>query len=363
MADTGKSWRRDLILSLGEGAEEQRVIDRRLTIRVVAFVVFAVVGITIAQLLVESAGQSDFLPLAVVFLPSLVVVIAAWVFGFRFLVRMRSGSARDRLLSDPRRPILYLRSFDFERRLPSGLLGSNPEMVLVDRFARVGPVIAIGRPGEHLPPLGAARFYTTDANWQQSITAVCAAAQFVVWVTGTSKGLEWELNHILKAVPKDRVIVVAHPHWISRSEAQRQAEWQQFLSVLGHIFPVLLPQRLGDAWFVHFDSKGGACMADASARTDWAIDRRWHGLHTAIDRLFVDKGLLDPRLLARRKRRGTWLWALFAIGIVLAILGAATAQYLMVLGAIPLLMVVMFSAIKLAGRNPQTLPAPERTDS
>jgi hypothetical protein len=63
--------------------------------------------------------------------------------------------------------VLYLRSFALDAQLgrPSRMerfLGTiplaNAEQAIVKVLRKYGPVIAIGRPGEALPPLGAARF-------------------------------------------------------------------------------------------------------------------------------------------------------------------------------------------------------------
>ena len=231
---------------------------------------------------------------------------------------------------------------------------------VVARFARVGPVIAIGRPGEPLPPVGAARFYTSEANWKQKIGEVCAAAQYVVWVTGTSPGLAWELSHILESVPKDRVIVVAHPQWLSRSAAQREAEWGRFQSALGALFPMRLPVPLGSAWLFHFNAAGQILPIEAGARTGLSLDRRSHGLNTAIDALFVAKGLLAPAKLARRRWMAWSLAALLVLALVLFGLGILTQAVELIFPGCILLLVAIFASLPLMGRNPKTLPAPER---
>jgi hypothetical protein len=94
--------------------------------------------------------------------------------GRRALIAMRAKSASDELASaGARRPILYLRSFEIDEDTsrPSileffGILlaTSTPEQKLAQQLSRVGPVIAIGRPGEALPPLGAARFYAPQGR-------------------------------------------------------------------------------------------------------------------------------------------------------------------------------------------------------
>ncbi len=54
---------------------------------------------------------------------------------------------------DPRQPILYLRSFTNEKKV------SREEEALSQMLSGIGPLIAIGKPGDLAPPLGATRIY------------------------------------------------------------------------------------------------------------------------------------------------------------------------------------------------------------
>ena len=109
-------------------------------------------------------------------------LLAFLTFGSSFLLFRRAkkhlapsaATARSR---DNRPPILLLRSFrdDETRVLLSGWSaspwGTNTtlEELVVDCLAGHGPVVAIGRPGEALPPLGAAREYVDHGSWQQRV--------------------------------------------------------------------------------------------------------------------------------------------------------------------------------------------------
>ena len=76
---------------------------------------------------------------------------------------------------DPRPPVVYFRSFDVDSQivLASGrggslarfiyyFVGFSPEQEMGFILGQVGPVVAIGKPGERLPELGAARIYVAD---------------------------------------------------------------------------------------------------------------------------------------------------------------------------------------------------------
>lgn len=180
----------------------------------------------------------------------------AWQSGAR--------SAEDELRQlGSRRPILYLRSFALDKRLgrPTWMeryLGARPfantEQRLTASLKKLGPVIAIGRPGEKLPPLGAARFYVADDRWQQKVDDVQKVAQIVLWATGTTAGLKWEIEHLVQNTKPRRLIVWAHPHLLGLSEAKREEEWTKFRESLGQVFPKPLPDKLGSARFFVFDN-------------------------------------------------------------------------------------------------------------
>ena len=98
-------------------------------------------------------------------------------------------------------PILYLRSFADDalriddslwtrlipfRSLVRGILPPRFEEKLVEELSRLGPVVALGRPGEWLPQLGAAREYVAGDAWQREIVDLIARSRAVVMVLGRS---------------------------------------------------------------------------------------------------------------------------------------------------------------------------------
>jgi hypothetical protein len=72
-----------------------------------------------------------------------------------------------------------------------------------------GPFIAIGRPGESVPPLGAARFYVED--WQAAVRSVAESSRLVILVAGQTPGVLWELDHLLGTTTRDRLVIVFPP--------------------------------------------------------------------------------------------------------------------------------------------------------
>jgi hypothetical protein len=51
-------------------------------------------------------------------------------------------------------------------------------------MSKIGPFVAIGRPGERLPQLGAIRLYVADPEWQEMVTRLMSEAALVVLRAG-----------------------------------------------------------------------------------------------------------------------------------------------------------------------------------
>ncbi len=74
---------------------------------------------------------------------------------------------------------------------------------------RVGPMVAIGKPGERLPELGAARLYVDDESWKDTITALMRRAALVVIRAGNTTSLWWEVEQAMSLARPERVVIVA----------------------------------------------------------------------------------------------------------------------------------------------------------
>jgi hypothetical protein len=161
--------------------------------------------------------------------------------------RLASRNAIEELANDgARRPVFYLRAFHMD--------GSPAEDRAMAEFRKIGPVIAIGRPNELLPSLGAARFYVGHDRWQETVAAILRVSQLVVWTTGTTDGLRWELSHILENLPPEKLVLWAHPRLQEFSDWMLgEQEWARFRTAFGPMFPRPLPERLGSTAFICFD--------------------------------------------------------------------------------------------------------------
>lgn len=204
--------------------------------------------------------------------------LAIWYFVLRFrrifsavvnvrrLVSFAGSPNPSRALMHARRPpILYLRSFKFDaditsisRRhlligwLSAGGAGLGREQELVKLLSRYGSVLAIGRPGEGEPPPGALRFYVTDTKWQEKVESILPLCRLVVWASGETAGLRWEMDHFVKTAPPRKLLLWVHAH-IGRAGRDRAAEWARFVDAYADVFPKPLPGDVESARFVAFE--------------------------------------------------------------------------------------------------------------
>jgi hypothetical protein len=197
------------------------------------------------------------------------------LFGFaRAAALRRLSTPTYRVLQrDERAPVLLLRSFgDDVIRMPKPWwmlrLGRARtfEEVLATELWRVGPVTAIGKPGERLPRVGAAREYVTNELWKQRVAERVEEAQLVVMVIGTTEGLAWEVQHMLERGVAPKLLLAIPP----RAAAAR---WEVFRQHLGN-FPEsealhelsLKPEQRRHSLFVFLHDKGKVAQIVARKR-------------------------------------------------------------------------------------------------
>ncbi|MCX5208833.1 transferase [Kitasatospora sp. NBC_00240] len=142
--------------------------------------------------------------------------LAALGAGFLILryTRPRStrGAARA-LQADGRRPVLYLRSFADDHTAAqvddgTALNIHSREEQLAAALGAFGPVIAVGRPGEPLPLLGAARFYLPLDDWKPTILRLMELSQLIVLRVGSGAGLRWEIEQAVATQPGRKLLLL-----------------------------------------------------------------------------------------------------------------------------------------------------------
>jgi hypothetical protein len=214
-----------------------------------------------------------------------VVVLAAGIFGvFRALsatARRATTPTLSRLDSVLARPFtLYLRSFRdddaFTFRRPGNLWlrAAEADLTLEELFVRAlgeaGPVVAIGRPSESLPPLGATRYYSSTGAWQEEVSDLVRACHVVVMLLGASPGFLWELRRVA-SLGRLRSAVLVLPRLPA---AERAARWDGLLQALDG-FDLRLPAAPPrDAVAMTIKTGGAPAWIRVSADLDSGDDYR-----------------------------------------------------------------------------------------
>lgn len=136
--------------------------------------------------------------------------------GVLILCHSRPRSARgatQALLADGRQPVLYLRSFgddhtaaQVDGHVPYNILSREEQLSWV--LSAFGPVITVGKPGEPLPHLGAARFYLPYDDWQPAVRRLMELSQLIVLRLGAGKGLWWEVEQARTTQPARKLVLL-----------------------------------------------------------------------------------------------------------------------------------------------------------
>jgi hypothetical protein len=254
---------------------------RRLALALdVGFVaIVAIVGVMLA--LGDPAAPVHFLPLTS--LPSLLIFAAATlllgtlVLGgsialFRRGLATLQPTGRELMASDGRKPVLLLRSFGDDKMSVAEALTlgqikalTRMEESITEQFRPFGPLVAIGKPGEALPELGASRDYYSDSEWRAAALKLMEQALLIVVIAGVSPGLRWELEAIARAGHQSKLIVLM-------PEPHRQRRWgiitEELRSVPGFDG---LPHEVPRGLLCMHAASGAGCTL-LSARQSWKSD-------------------------------------------------------------------------------------------
>lgn len=169
------------------------------------------------------------------------------------------------LKDDARPPVIYLRSFKDESLESSvfqrfkGLASSDktwlaatvPNNGIQEQdalgyvFRKIGPYIALGKPGEELPELGSSKLYTSNDEWQNFIRAFFEKSRLVVFRAGLTASLKWELAEIVHAVSPQKVLMIL---------PLKAADYRGFIQWANSIMPTRLSEDYPTSRLVKFDS-------------------------------------------------------------------------------------------------------------
>jgi hypothetical protein len=148
--------------------------------------------------------------------------------------------ADDVLRKDNRPPVIYLRSFadELSEYSPRKFLqaGAEDHRILAQFMKLIGPYIAIGRPGEPFPELGAARMYIPEHEWQHVVgNLIDVAAAFVFQGSPSSAGLAWELSELVRRTTPSKILLIL---------PKAKKEYHEFRLWATRILPKPLPTAI-----------------------------------------------------------------------------------------------------------------------
>ncbi len=175
---------------------------------------------------------------------------------------------------DPRRPNLLLRSFgddmtplertaDQHSWMRSVMVRTvwTLEETIEQFLGNYGPVIAIGRPGESVPPAGAAREYVPNDQWRGRVRALIDQAGVVVVVLGETEGLRFEYETLLEMGALGKLITVFPPH----EPGALDSLWRRFAEVA---IPDASTVDVSGALAAYFEADGAATIVTSRWRDD-----------------------------------------------------------------------------------------------
>ena len=169
--------------------------------RVLAWGAGLIVALVVVGSIAAGLTSQRFQAIHVLLLVSIGVISALYRRSKRHTVKL----ADDVLKDDTRAPVIYLRPFDADRS------AGEHEKSLSKLFSSVGPVIAIGRPGEKLPPLGAYRAYVDHHDWQTVVSSLIKHSRLTILRVGQTEGVLWEVKHAIEHCRPEQLVFLVPP--------------------------------------------------------------------------------------------------------------------------------------------------------
>ncbi|WP_443295014.1 hypothetical protein [Streptomyces sp. GDS52] len=118
--------------------------------------------------------------------------------------------------------VLLLRSFADDAglaRVQQGSMRDGPwaasteteEEQLAKEVLPFGTMVALGRPNDRLPQVGAARHSPSDLQWQEEVLTVLDRATLVLLVCGPGRNLRWEVEQVVARDRPERLVLIGVP--------------------------------------------------------------------------------------------------------------------------------------------------------
>jgi hypothetical protein len=244
------------------------------------FVFVGLVGLSIVAIVGGGAGGTVF---------GIVFVLVGGSVALRMFRKARlvsSPTAAELRANDPRRPVVYLRSFSDDASTVRAHWSHQRsaienwtvpherfEELVVRGLSDFGPVVAIGEPGERVPDLGSAREYLSATEWRSTVDRWIEEAGLIAVVAGRTEGLGWEVQAIVDRGSLPKTMLLFPPV----GEAELRVRWEilsRLLSNRGVRVPAGLP--VGSTLLALLQS-GGAVAFCSHARSAWHYELAFEG--------------------------------------------------------------------------------------
>ena len=175
--------------------------------------------------------------------PAPQVAAFAGVWAFYRTMRHTKPRAAELRAKDVRPPVLILREFSDDALGATFNPARSFEHFFTRELDRIGPTISVGRPGERLAPLGAARDYLDTHDWKSVVGTMIDDAAVVAFLLGDSENLLWEFRRTVETRGKGRALVIVPP---LQDRTEVQLRWARFAkataSAIGPGLPADLPK-------------------------------------------------------------------------------------------------------------------------
>src|SRR5262245_58368307 len=191
-------------------------------------------------------------------------------------LRLRSDFDQQHRLTEAFPFILYLRSFGSDdTRRPTAveeLLGAHltDEQMLVKNLTKrlwCGQVrvLAVGRPGEELPPLGCTRYCFSNEEWKDEVSDLLHKASAVLLRPGITPAVLWETEKLLSCLPPQRVYVLV---------PSADDQYELWRDKTANIFPHPLPKASEAGDLIGFDDIWKPTLASRGVGSiQWMLNR------------------------------------------------------------------------------------------
>lgn len=197
----------------------------------------------------------------------------------------------DNFLNTVPNPVLYLRSYRSENerfyrdntagdhRVSSFSLNTREwsvEDVVVEAISSKYPVVALGKPGDTLPPYGAIRLYCRqDRDWQELVKELISIASFVIVriedPRNIASGLQWEIDQVLmNGDPKKVAFLTAD----SSGYPISKSSYLTLQSVFEDRYGLSLPKFGWNSWYTYFPNANRVKQIDADGVNDLSNEIR-----------------------------------------------------------------------------------------